>query len=125
MRPVLLEVVTPMVANMEMGCPSCSLMFEYTGLNGRDRKACAEEYPEDWREALSDLSKWIMELSRLYRHRIRIRMIDAQSPRGMWKQIRHRVRKFPAFIVDSKKTYIGWDSHSLEELIDERIRSGA
>jgi hypothetical protein len=41
---------------------------------------------------------------------------------GLWKQIRYRLFRFPAFIVDRKSTYIGWDYQELETLIDERIR---
>jgi hypothetical protein len=67
------------------------------------------------------LSKWIQELSHLYRHRLQIRVIDAQSPLGLWKQIRYKLFRFPAFIVDRKLTYIGWDPKQVEALIDERI----
>ncbi len=83
-----------------------------------------EEYPEEWKQAVSFLSEWIKEIASLYRHRIRIRVIDAQSPMGFWKQIRHRVFRFPAFIVDKKSTYMGWDSEELEALIDQRIQDG-
>ncbi len=83
-----------------------------------------EEYPEDWKQAVSFLSEWIKEIGSLYRHRIEIRVIDAQSPMGFWKQIRHRVFRFPAFIVDKESTYIGWDPQELEALIDERIQDG-
>jgi len=50
-------------------------------------------------------------------------VIEAQSPLGLWKQIRHRVFKYPAFIVDGKKTYVGFDCEELGALIDERIKN--
>ncbi len=59
---------------------------------------------------------------RLYRHRVRFLVIEAQSPLGLWKQIRHRVFKYPAFIVDGEKTYVGFDCGELGALIDERIK---
>jgi hypothetical protein len=43
----------------------------------------------------------------------------------LWKQIRYRLFRFPAFIVDRKRTYIGWDYAELESLIDERIHASA
>ena len=94
------------------------------GLKSEYRNAATEEYPEDWKQAVSFLSQWIKEIASLYRHRIEIRVIDAQSPMGFWKQIRHRVFRFPAFIVDRKSTYTGWDSEELEALIDESIQNG-
>jgi hypothetical protein len=40
----------------------------------------------------------------------------------MWKQFRHRVFKFPAFIVNKKKAYVGWDRRELESVIDEEVK---
>lgn len=124
MKPILLEVIAPMISSVEMNCRGCRDMFSYLGIRGKDRKACADGYPDDWKMAVEYLSEWIGDLSRLYRHRIRIRIIDAQSPFGLWKQVRHRVFRFPAFVVDREETYIGWDYGELETVIDKRIQKG-
>jgi hypothetical protein len=121
MNPIHLEVVAPMLSTVEMSCRGCGSIFDYLGLRSKYRRTCANEYPDDWKEAADYLSKWIRDISSLYQHRIQIRVIDAQSPMGLWKQLRHRVFRFPAFIVDRRKTYIGWDYKELEALIDERI----
>ena len=121
MNPILLEVVAPMLSTVEMSCRGCGSILGSLGLRDKYRSACTEEYPDDWKEAVNYLSKWINEIASLYKHRIRIKVIDAQSPLGLWKQLRHRVFRFPACIVDEKRTYIGWDSQQLEVLIDERI----
>ena len=125
MKPILLEVVAPMLSSVEMGCQGCSCIFGALGIKSKDRAACADGYPEDWKAAVGYLGNWIRDLSRLYRHRLRIRVIDAQSPLGLWKQIRHKVFRFPAFIVNQKGTYIGWDSGDLETLIDGYVREDA
>jgi hypothetical protein len=122
MTPVILEVVAPMLSSVEMSCRGCGLVMEAVGLKNEDRRACEEGYPQDWKEAVDYLARWIGEISRLYRHRILIRIIDAQSPLGMWKQLRHRVFKFPAFIVNKKKAYVGWDHKELESVIDEEVK---
>jgi len=70
------------------------------------------------------ISNCISEISRLYRHRVCFKVIEAQSPLGLWKQIRHKVFKYPAFIVDGKKTYVGFDCEELGALIDQRIKEG-
>jgi hypothetical protein len=125
MSPVILEVVAPMLSTVEMSCRGCGFIFGYVGLVGKYRNACTNEYPDEWKQAVVYLSQWLREISSLYRHRIKIRVIDAQSPLGLWKQMRHRVFRFPAFIVDKRRTYIGWDSDQLEALIDERIHQAA
>ena len=122
MKPVLVEVVAPMLSSVEMSCRGCGAIMGSLGLKEQDRRDCADGYPDDWKCAVGSLSEWIGELFRLYRHRIKIRIIDAQSPVGLWKQLRHRVFKFPAFIVDKKRTYVGWEHAQLEALIDESIR---
>ncbi|MBU1905117.1 MAG: hypothetical protein KJ573_16185 [Proteobacteria bacterium] len=123
MKTILVEIVAPMLSTSEMNCRGCGLIFGSLGLRGKYRGACVNEYPGDWKEAVDYLSRWVKQISHLYRHRVKIRVIDAQSPLGFWKQIRHRVFRFPAFIVDRKKTYIGWDYQDLEAIIDGRIHN--
>ena len=125
MDTIELEVVAPMLSALEMSCRGCGMIFGSLGLRKKYRNACTDDYPDDWKEAVNILSQWIGEISSLYRHRIRIRVIDAQSPLGLWKQIRYRVFRFPAFIVDRKRTYVGWNPGELEALIDARIRDAA
>ena len=124
MTPITLDVIAPMLSGVDMSCRGCGLIFETLGLKRQHRKNSTDEYPEDWKEAGAYLSDWIGKLSSLYRHRIRIRVIDAQSPLGFWKQIRYRVFRFPAFIVNNKWTYVGWDPKDLEALLDEHILDG-
>jgi hypothetical protein len=121
MTPVILEVVTPMLSTVEMSCRGCGFILGCVGLKGKYRNACTNEYPDEWKLTVDRLFKWLREIAYLYRHRVQIRVIDAQSPLGLWKQIRHRLYLFPVFIVDKKRTYTGWDSQELEALIDERI----
>ena len=123
MDSIRVEIVAPMLSTLEMNFRGYGLISDSLGLNSKYRSASVNEYPDDWKEAVTYLSKWVEHMSRLYRHRIRIKIIDAQSPFGLWKQIRHRVFRFPAFIVDREKTYIGWDYSELEALIDGRIHN--
>ena len=118
LKPVQIEVVAPMLSSVEMSCNRCGSVNDFLGLTQKYREACIREYPDDWKEAVDFLSRVIEEISRLYRHRIRIRVIDAQSPLGLWKQLRYRFFRFPAFIIEQKKTYVGWDSDELSSIID-------
>ena len=122
MKPVQIEVISPLLTAIEFHCPKCSLMMDQVEARSEYRSSCKDEYPEEWKEHEQRLADCLRNLSRLYKHRILIRIIDAHSPVGLWKQIRHRVRQFPAFIVDGKQTFTGWDSKVLESLIDRRIR---
>jgi hypothetical protein len=123
MKPILLEVVAPVLSTVEWNGWQHQFMIDALRLRRNYRQSSADEYPEDWKQAVDYVSNWIREIAHLYRHRIKIIVIDAQSPMGMWKQIRYQLFKFPAFIVDKKLTYIGWDHRQLEALIDQRIHA--
>ena len=76
-----------------------------------------EEYPLDLKEEYLKLCDWIRELAGIYKDRILIKLIDAQSILGMYKSLRHWVRKYPTFIVEGQETYTGWDKKRLESLL--------
>jgi hypothetical protein len=122
MKPVEIEVISPMLTAIEFHCAKCSIVMDQVETGKKYRDSCRDEYPEEWKQHADKLAEYLRNLSRLYKHRILIRMIDAHSPVGLWKQIRHRVFQFPAFIVDGKQTFTGWDSAILESLIDRRIQ---
>jgi hypothetical protein len=92
------------------------------GLKGQDRKTCTDEYPAEWRERMDLLTGWINEILNLYPNRVHVQLIDAQSPMGLWKQIRHWIFTYPAWIIDNRAAYAGWDSRELKSLIEMRIR---
>lgn len=121
-RPVELEIVVPGLGGGEFGCFGCRALMREVGLKKAARRSSGE-YPEEWKEMVYILSSWVQELGRLYRHRLNIRIINSGSLLGLWKQIRHRVFKTPAFIIDRKTTYVGWDHHALQALLDKHILS--
>ena len=108
MRPILLEIVTRAITTYDT-CRHCKVLFDKAGLNRKLHQGERDEYPPDLKEDYVKLSDWIRELSRLYKHRLRISLIDVQSLMGFYKSLRHRIRKYPTFIVEGKETYCGWD----------------
>ena len=122
MKPIFLEIVTPVVTTFNH-CRHCTPFFEQSGLQKQFDQKTLNDYPEDLKEEFIRLSDWIRDLSRLYQHRLIIKLIDAHSPLGFFKSLRHRIRKYPAFIVEKKETFIGWDRNRLEEILDRYVQS--
>ena len=122
MKPILLEIVARAVTTFEQ-CRSCSVVFGEAGLKGAYRQKEFEEYPQDVKEEFTHLLEWIRELTRLYKHRLVIRLIDAQSFLGMYKSLRHRIREYPAFVVQKREALSGWDKTRLEALLDKYIKA--
>ena len=93
------------------------------GLNFKDKRDNRDlnDYPEDLKEDYLYLSGWIKELSQKYREKILIRMTDAQSLQGVFKSIRYRAFRYPAFIINGKKKYAGKDKVQLDNLLLEEL----
>lgn len=122
MKPIRLEIVTKVVTFFDH-CRRCQVLFDQAGLDKKIHQKEMEEYPPDLKEEYVKLSDWIRELSRLYKHRLLIKLIDVQSPLGIYKSLRHRIRTYPTFIVEGKETYTGWNKSQLENLLDRYIQS--
>jgi len=121
MKPIRLEIVTKVITLFDT-CRRCQVIFGQAGLDKKIHQKEMEEYPPDLKEEYMRLSDWIRELSRLYKHRLLIKLIDVQSPLGLYKSLRHQIRTYPGFIVEGKETYVGWDKNQLESLLDKYIQ---
>jgi hypothetical protein len=121
MRPILLEIVSKVLTTFDH-CRHCEIFFDQAGLNKKFHQNEMNEYPSDLKEEYVKLSDWIRELRRLYKHRLLIKFIDIQSPLGIYKALRHRIRTYPTFIIEGKETYAGWDKNHLEDLLDRYIK---
>jgi hypothetical protein len=121
MKPIYLEIVTKVITFFGQ-CRRCEILYDQAGLAQKFHQKEMDEYPPDLKEEYRKLSDWIRELNRLYKHRILIKLIDVQSPLGIYKSLRYRIRTYPTFIVEGKETYAGWDKSQLESLLDKYIK---
>jgi len=122
MKPIRLEIVTKVLSFFGQ-CRRCEILLDQVDLGKKSRQKDMEEYPPDLKEEDAKLWEWIRELTRLYKHRLLIRLIDVQSPLGIYKSLRYRIRTYPTFIVEGKETYAGWDKDRLESLLDRYIKN--
>jgi len=76
------------------------------------------EYPQDLLEEHQQLSTLVVELINRFREGIIIHVIDPQSLSGIFKSIKYRVRKYPAFIINGKELILGWDRAALDSAIE-------
>jgi hypothetical protein len=99
-------------------------MFDQAGL-GIARKVHDEEineYPDEFKSDYLRLSVWVRELGRRYGQRgVFVQVIDPMSLVGMYKSIRHRVGRYPTFIVAGTQKPVGLESSPLEALIERRL----
>lgn len=114
---VRLEIITPLPTTLRP-CMSCERLMD-AQLGNQVRREMAGEYPPDIQEEAERLRLWVEELLRRYGADLEVRFLDPQSPEGFWKCLRHRVRHYPAFIVQGRRRVVGWDRPALEQALEE------
>jgi hypothetical protein len=75
------------------------------------------QYPADVKEDHLFLTNWLCELAQKYQNKIRIKIINASSLRGVFKSIRFWTQTYPTFIVNKKETYCGSDKSRLDIIL--------
>ena len=80
-----------------------------------------DEYPPEWQEEFRRLSSTIFELANRFQDEVQIRIWDPRSLQGLWRSIRHGVRRYPTFIVNGRSKTAGWDSANLERQIQAAV----
>jgi hypothetical protein len=105
-------------------CQHCELVWDGVGL-GRPIRAeqRAAGLPPDLQTDYQALADWVADARRRYGERLQVRVVDVASVQGVIAAIRHRVRRFPAFIVDGRERIIGFDRARLEAALAERLGS--
>jgi|YelNatPaOPRAMG01_1025707.scaffolds.fasta_scaffold105537_1 hypothetical protein len=121
MKPILLEVITKMITSFDL-CIPCKVLLYNSGFKSHFHQKDYEQYPLDLKEEMARLTEWLCELNRLYKHRINIKLIDANSLLGIFKSLRFRIFSHPSFIIEKKETYSGWNKQRLEDIIDKYIK---
>jgi hypothetical protein len=121
MKPLTVEVISHW-ASAYGNCAPCELILKEAGVKMLACDRDIADYPAELKEEMTKLGSWLDEICRLYRHRIRIRLIDAYSPLGFYKALIHHIRRYPAFIIERKEVYSGWDRNRVEEILDARLK---
>lgn len=56
------------------------------------------------------VSDWIRKARARYGSRVAILLVDPQSLGGMWKVLRHRIRRYPTFLIGPDERLVGWEA---------------
>lgn len=120
-RPAVRLDVLALIPVTFAQCPHCELILAQSGLRPKANSEHASEYPAELWEEYARLLEWISTLATRYGSSIRIRVIDPQSWLGMWKSLRYRIRRYPAFIINDRVAHAGWDREQLERWLEEAL----
>jgi hypothetical protein len=115
-----LTIIAPLLEGQGL-CAGCELILSEAGVGGTPTGRAPEEYPA---ESLADyrrLLEWVSALATRYGDRLSIKVIDPHSAAGLVASLRHRVRRYPTFIVGSRARIVGWQRGPLEAALDEAL----
>jgi hypothetical protein len=107
-RPLQLEVVAHVLGSLDH-CAHCQVFIDGLGVGVQVKRADLDAYPPEFMAEWRRLSDWILALAERYATQLLIKIIDAQSPQGLWQALRHGVRTYPTFILEDEK-YFGWEA---------------
>jgi hypothetical protein len=103
-------------------CQHCEVAFAGVGLGERIHRAEASDaLPDDLIAEFQRVSDWVHRVVERHGPRVSVSVIDAASIEGVWKSLRHRVRRFPAVVVDGHGRRAGSDFAEAEALIEARL----
>ena len=98
-------------------CTSCWLILAEAGVGETPPTRAFEEYPQEWQDDYRRLTDWVYDLAGRYGDRVLIKVIDPQSPEGLLKSLRYRVRRYPTFVIGGKTKVVGWQREQLEAVL--------
>jgi hypothetical protein len=103
-------------------CQHCEVVWDHLGV-GRSIHAeqRAAGLPPELQAEYAEIAAWVADAQARYGSRLRVSVVDAASVEGLWKSLRHRVRRFPAFILDGQERVLGFDRDRLDAALERRL----
>ena len=119
--PVQLEILT--YAPTEFyHCQHCEFVWDSVGY-GRQIHAeqRSQALPPELQAEFDAIAAWIAEAHSRYGEQLQIKLVDVASMEGVFKALRHRAHRFPAFIVDGRERIVGFDRQRLNDALERRL----
>jgi hypothetical protein len=123
MKPLQIEVYYPIPEGWGM-CNPCELMMSQANMGQPPETRGLEEYPPELVEEFKQLSTTIYTLADRFHDQVQIKIWDPRSFQGLWKCIRHGVRRYPTFIIGGRTKLTGFDMDQLEQGVQSALESG-
>ncbi len=103
-KPILLEVIAPILERVGL-CFTCQVALTDAGLDrGQDA------YPDEWRGDFEATLGAVRRLAQIGGDGLTVRWSDPRSLRGLYLSLRHRVRRYPTFILGKGERYVGHEA---------------
>lgn len=120
-RPITVQVIT-YAPTVFRHCQHCEVAFAGVGFAEKmHRSEAVNALPDDLMQEFQQVSDWVHSLLQRHGDRVKVSVVDAASIEGVWKSLRHGVRRYPAVVVDGAEKLVGTDFAPADLLIDQRL----
>ena len=105
-------------------CQHCELVWDQARVEGVKKfhaEAQETSIPPEMMQEYKALSDWVLRTAKRHNGRVTFRVVDAASLEGVWKTLRHGIRKYPAFVIAGKDKLAGNDFAQVEARINQRL----
>lgn len=117
MAPVQVEVIMPLPEGWGI-CLSCEMLMAQAELDQGPCERGLDEYPPEWQAEFRRFSGLMFDLSSRYGDTVMFRIFDPRSLQGLFKAIRHGIRRYPTFIVPGSRKISGLDIEPLKKALE-------
>jgi hypothetical protein len=121
MGPVRVEILT--YAPTEFyHCQHCEVVWDSVGFGKHiraDQRSAA--LPPDLQAEFAAIADWVASAHARYGDRLEVKVVDVASLEGLIESVRHRTRRFPAFVVDGRERVVGFDPERLNAILERRL----
>jgi hypothetical protein len=80
------------------------------GLGDKVHNEEINEFPADWKADYLRVSDWARLTAQHFGRGVAITIIDPQSAVGMWRTLRHGIRRYPTVILNQREKFAGWEA---------------
>lgn len=120
-RPLLVEILA-YAPTAFYHCTHCEIVWEQTGFSrGVRAEQLHSGLPADLTADYQAVSDWARRMFARHGEAVMLRVVDAASIEGFLLAARHRVRKFPAVIVDGRERFFGTAFEPVDQAIERRL----
>ena len=100
-------------------CQHCEVVWDSVGFGQRIRAEQRDAgLPPDLQAEYAAISEWVAEAQQRYGRRLQVKVVDVASVEGVFKAVRYRARRFPAFIIDGRERIVGFDPEQLDAALE-------
>lgn len=119
--PLDITVVTRALESMDH-CSHCQVFIDQAGLGSEVHRADLMAYPSDVQAEYRQVSDIVIHLLTRFAPHVRVRVVNALSPDGLWLALRRGIRRYPTWLIGPHKI-MGTDEHVIMTTVAQMLEA--